>query len=44
MPKRVRPKTELRDLNDQKKVLILGNDYHATMGSIHAFKQYEYGG
>jgi len=38
------PKYQWRDLNDLRKVVILGGDHNATMGVIDGFKKYNYGG
>lgn len=44
VPTSVVPKIELRDLNDDRKVIVVGGDHDATMGFIHGLKQYDYGG
>lgn len=35
------PKYQWRDLNDLRKVVILGGDHNATMGVIDGFKKYK---
>lgn len=44
IPTSVQPKLELRDLNDLRKVVIIGGDNNATIGVIQGLKQYDYGG
>ncbi len=44
IPTSVLPKNEFRDMNDLRKVVVLGGDHHATLGVIDGLKHYEYGG
>ena len=44
IPKKVLPRTQQRDFNDYRKVVILGGDHDATMGCIDGLRQYDYGG